>query len=670
MKGARPASKSKSRKSARSSPTSGPVPWISYAAILAAGLAAYSNSFTGVFVLDDIGTIVENPGIRSFEECWNADSDDIPRGLHRRPVVRWSLAVNYAGGELETWGYHAWNLLVHLISALLLFDLVRRTLLLKEIPDRLQQSATGVATAVALLWIAHPLQTESVTYVIQRLEAMMGMFYLGCLYCVLRGSQSERGWCWNLGAIACCWLGMGSKEVMITAPLVVLLFDRIFLSPSWAALLRKRWWMYVSFLPAAIMLLSAASTRLLSKEMLDRAPNPLVPDRWSYLLSQPGVILHYLRLCFWPQGQCLDYGWQAAKWPGEILLPGIVVLSMLAVSFYVLWRWPRIGFLAVSFFLILAPTSSIIRLQLAFEHRMYLPLAAVCILVVLGVFSLPERFNQSAERMDAWRRFAFGAAVMASIAIAMMTCQRNTAYESRITMWEDVISKSPNNPRARVNLGLQYYEQQKYKIAAQHYEVAVRIHPNNADAHNNYANSLYRIGNRQKEAMEHWRKAIELSPNLREPYNNLGNAFFDLGETKTAIANFEKAIDLSPNYTAAHYNLGNAYFKIKRLDDSVKHLQIAVHLDPTLWNAHQDLGATLMDQGREKEGIRHLEKAVQLGPKNPAMRRNIAEWHAKQGDKFVKQQRWKEARKAFSDAVRVDPNWGPPQQMLRKLPQP
>jgi hypothetical protein len=244
-----------------------------------------------------------------------------------------------------------------------------------RLSGRFAQAATGIALAAALIWTIHPLQTESVTYIVQRAESIMGLFYLLTLYCVIRGAGSARPMAWYVLAVLACLLGMASKEVMATAPLVVLLYDRTFLSGTFQGALRRRWPLYVALTCTWGLLayLVAGST--------DRGGSAgfgLSVTVWQYALTQLGVITHYLGLAFWPAGLVFDYGWPIASSVGQILPGAIVISLLLAGTIWALIRYPAAGFLGACFFLILAPTSSFVPVtDAAFEHRMYLPLAAV-----------------------------------------------------------------------------------------------------------------------------------------------------------------------------------------------------------------------------------------------------------------------------------------------------
>ena len=232
------------------------------------------------------------------------------------------------------WGYHAVNVAVHLAAALALYGIIRRTLSETWLKARYGDSARGIALVASLVWLVHPLQTQSVTYIFQRQEALMGLFLL-TIYCFIRGvlgkskSQNLKSkiskskiqnrtvpLAWYAASVLCCLLGIGSKEVAVMAPAVVLWYDRAWFRRRWRSLWRRHGAYYAVF--AAIFL--AALAYIAAQRSWYAGGGVAVFDRISpreYALSQPGVIAHYLRLAFWPVGQCLDYGWPVARTAGE-----------------------------------------------------------------------------------------------------------------------------------------------------------------------------------------------------------------------------------------------------------------------------------------------------------------------------------------------------------------
>ena len=254
--------------------------------LLVAGVYAFYNSFQGPFVLDDLHSILFNQQIRSLWPPWNALSPPKNCAVAGRPVVNLSLAVNYALGELSVSGYHVFNLVFHMLGALVLFGVVRRTLSRAEMPENFRRRPVGLALAVALIWMVHPLQTESVTYTIQRTELMMGLFFLLTLYCFIRSLYATHVRAWQVAAVIACALGMGSKEVMVSCPLVVLLYDRVFVSSSFREILRRRGTFYAG-LAATWLILVALVTGGPRTRAVGLGFEKLTP--WDYARTQLGV---------------------------------------------------------------------------------------------------------------------------------------------------------------------------------------------------------------------------------------------------------------------------------------------------------------------------------------------------------------------------------------------
>jgi tetratricopeptide (TPR) repeat protein len=475
--------------------------------LAAAGLLAYANSFDGVFLLDDHLNIKDNESLRSFGNVLRAP----------RPLVVLTLTINYALGGDHVAGYHAVNLVIHLLAGLTLYALLRRTFRRLPADHAAHRAATGLAFAVALLWIVHPLQTQAVTYIIQRHEALMGLFYLLTLFCIVAGDDSpSRRSLWYVAAALCCALGMLSKEVMVTAPVLALVYDRIFLAPSWREVMRRRWPLY----------LGLAATWLLLAKPLRWVFETTNPDSsagfglrsvtsWEYLRSQPGVLLHYLRLVFYPQPLCLDYQWPVAHMPLAIVGPGLVIVALLLLTAWALWRRPWLGFWGAWFFLILAPTSSIMPIaDLAFEHRMYLPLAGVLVLAALaahhGLCALALGAGWHEATLH-WRQ-AVAVSLVAVVCI-VLTFARNEDYGSELDMCKDVLKQFPDNVRARYNLARALLAVDKVEEADAAFREALRIRPADAQVNLGYGQALCDQG-RFDDAERYLREALRINPRL------------------------------------------------------------------------------------------------------------------------------------------------------------
>jgi hypothetical protein len=500
-------------------------------AIICAGLYAYHNNLRGPFVFDDLLAIRDNPTIH---QLWDAVASVSHSGVSARRAVNLSLAVNYALGGLNVWGYHVVNLAIHILGPLVLYGVIRRTLLCPSLRERYGGEARWLALAVALIWVVHPLQTESVTYLIQRCESLMGFFFLLTLYCVIRGAtpSGQRGW--YAAAIISCALGMGSKEVMVVAPLTVLLYDRAFLSRSFREALRARVALYAGLSGCWLVLVGLVASSYQSNVGFGLSATP-----WEYARTQPGVILHYLRLSFWPSPLVIDYDdWPVAKTLAMWVPSAAVLLTLLAATLWAARRRPYLGFLGGWFFLILAPTSSVLPLigEFAAEWRMYLPLVAVIALVVIGwhmVFGgICRRLGWESGR----RRIVEVVVLVAMVAtLAQLTVRRNEDYRTEVALWTDVVAKRPNNARGHIGLGVALTTQGKPDEAMAHYSEALRINPSYAEAHYNLGIALFRQG-KLDEAIAHYSEALRINPSYAEAHNNLGNVLARQGRLDEAIA--------------------------------------------------------------------------------------------------------------------------------------
>jgi len=333
-------------------------------------------------MFDDELSVVRNPQIR---ELWTGRVFITPANtaVAGRPLVNLSFAVNYALGKLNVRGYHLANLVFHLACGVLLFGLVRRTFEIPALRAALGNRSADLAFAVALLWTVHPLNSEVVDYVTERTESMMALCYLLTLYASQRalGSSSPARWC--AIAVLACAAGMGCKESMVTAPLMVLIYDRVFIFGSIRQAWRTRWRFYGS-LAATWLLLAALVVSQGQAASGGFATAHVSP--WSYLLNQTVMVTHYLRLAVWPQALVLYYGWAHPVTPEAVWPYTLFIVLLLSATLVVFLRHPRIGFLGVWVFLTLAPTSSLLPIptEVGAERRMYLPLMGLVTLAVIG----------------------------------------------------------------------------------------------------------------------------------------------------------------------------------------------------------------------------------------------------------------------------------------------
>jgi protein O-mannosyl-transferase len=445
-----------------------------------------------------------------------------------------------------------------------------------------------------------------VTYVIQRCESMMGMFFLLCLYCILRGAQAARSWPWYLAAWFACLLGLGCKEVMATAPAVCLLYDRAFLSSSWRDVARRRGWLYVLMFGAALTLaVTMRSTILETDGSVGFGYKDVTP--LAYLQTQAGVILHYLRLAIWPSPLCLDYAWQPAATAAEIYPAGAAVLVLLAASLLAFRSRPWLGFLGLSFFLVLAPTSSIIPIRdMAVEHRMYLPLAAVVVLAGLGWFGFTERVvrDPTARRL-AW----IGPVAITVLVLAGRTVQRNLDYCDPLRMWTKVVAVAPHNSRGHFSLGATLSLRGDLERAMACFERAIALAPNYARAHANLGILLIQQGDLER-GEEYLRRAIELKPNYATALMSLGNVAARQQQWRQAEQFYRQTLHCEPYHAQARQNLATTLLRMDRNAEAVAMLREALRLNPHAVDVRLQLAWVLATSPDDR--VRNGQEAVRL----------------------------------------------------------
>ena len=525
-------------------------PWL----IATVTVLAYFNSLKGPMIFDDIHSIQNNPSIRQLWPLTVPLATVTAGAFHTRPIANLSLAINYAISGLNAPDYHAFNLLIHILTALTLFGLVRRTLSLQLFDDTLKQTATGTATAIALLWCLHPLTTSAVTYISQRTEVLMAFFYLLTLYCLARGAISQFDTLWYTAAVIACALGMGSKEVMISAPLVALLYDRIFLSQSFRQAWQRRGKLHLALAATwSVPALESITTNFAIKR---GGGAPLTV--FEYLRTQSEVILHYWRLSFWPHPLVLDYlDWPAAQLSPFLVVSCLAVVAALAATVWALRFRPACGFLGAFFFLILAPSSSFLPLfgEVAAERRMYLALAPIIVLVVIG---FQKAFDAQINRCSLsttqshWLPTVMVIALATTLGVA--TARRNEDYRSALAIWSDTAAKRPGNWRAVAEIGTALAAEGRPTEAIPYYQRALQLKPDYAMACVNWGVALGMQG-KLDEAAAQLQQALQLNSRSAYAHYNLGLVLSKQGHTELAKAQFEQALRFDPTFVKARISL-------------------------------------------------------------------------------------------------------------------
>lgn len=660
--------------------------WLPPLLIAAVGGAIYANSLSVPFVFDDDESIARNVFIRELWPLTNAFKAPAKTTVDGRPVLCLSLAINYAIGGLDVRVYHITNILIHICAALALFGVVRRTLLTEKLRPSFGDKANGVALAAALTWVAHPLCTQAVTYVIQRAESLMAMFYLLTVYCALRALHASRSRFWPFASVVACALAMGTKEVAISAPILVWLVDRTLFAGSFAAALRKRPVFYAALVGTMLIQIALVldSPRPDAAGFGTAAQQPL-----AYLATQFGVIVHYLRLAVWPTGLCIDYAWPIAKTAMEIVPPMILIATIFIATIRAIAVNSAWGIAGSAFFMILAPTSSVLpMMDPIFEHRFYLPLAVVCVSAVCLLAMLLKRLSA-----DIARRIAPVAITALVVTLGLLTVQRNAVYQTDLGLWQDTLAKRPENVRAMVNVGIAHLLDGNDKDAVAVLMQAVEKNPRHAEAQQNLATALTRLGkfedaiahyeeclrhsenyyqahynlalvleqlDRDQDAARHYEESLRIYPEYPEANEKYARLLARHGHVDEAIAHYEVALRHNPDSAVTHHAVGNLHVRAGRWDEAVEHYKAAHALDPDFLEATNNLGATLARLGNTDEAIQLLTAALSRHPDNAMLHANLGTVYLKAGDD-------ESAERAFTSALKLDPNCKPAAVGLERL---
>jgi len=580
--------------------------WLAAGVIVLAGWAAYQNSFAGALVLDDHLSITDNASLRQLWPPWPALSPPRDAGVGGRPLVNLTFAFNYALGGLTVWSYHALNLAIHLLAACILFGLVRRTLVQPGLRERFGAMALPLALTIAVLWAVHPLQTQVVNYSSQRTEALMGLCYLATLYCFIRGAQTAHRR-WFVLSITTCLCGALSKEVIVTAPLLLLLYDRTFVAGTFREAWRQRRGFYLT--------LAAATWLMLGVLMFGAGRRGvgygLGVDAIDYALTSCKVVVLYLRLALWPHPLVFDYGDELVPHAVEVVPYALILGALLVGTFVALRRRPALGFAGCWFFVLLAPTSSVVPLigQPMAESRMYLPLAGVIALAVLGLYRIAGR-----RSLLVW--------LVLAVVSVVLTLQRNPVYRSEETLCRDTVAKRPHNARAYSSLGTVLITQGQVPEAVECFEAALKIAPDFKVAHYNLGTLCLNQG-RFSDAIRHLEQAVRSDPDYTKAHYNLALALQEAHRPAEAIGHFQETLRLDPLWAEAHGSLGRVFCQSGRYAEGVQHLEAAVRLKPDSPEIHNNLGNAQLANGNVAQAIHHYEEAIRLRPDFPAARKNL-----------------------------------------------
>lgn len=545
---------------------------------------AYSNTLHAPFVFDDLTSITGNPVIRDLGRFLDGDGY---RYNPRRFVGYLTLALNYRMGGLDVAGYHLFNLAVHIGCAQMVYLLLRLTLATPFFagerggPSVRDLHMRDLAPLLAaLLFALHPVQTQAVTYTIQRLASLATLFYLVSIVLYIRGRLAQRRDGASGTALLCylcsllsAMLAMRTKEISFTLPAAVALHEFFFFGVT----ARKRIALAAATLLAPLsgliaVITSGSSPGRLLNDVADATRLETSIPRLDYLFTQCRVLVTYLRLLIFPARQNLDYDYPvyATLLSAPVLLSLLLLLSLLALALYLFLRSSTcpgretagnpattgrgderlLSFGILWFFLTLSVESSVIPIaDLIFEHRLYLPAVGASVCAAILLFRLVSRFPGWNSRC---------AVIALLLVLCLATRQRNAVWQAPLTLWNDVVSKSPAKARPHLNLGSELMRLGRTDEAMAQFQDAVRLKPDYAEAYANLGGACNSKGLYDR-AIEQLGVALRLNPDNADALNNVGTSFAMKGEPELAIAYLQAALRLAPENGRYRYNLATAY---------------------------------------------------------------------------------------------------------------
>lgn len=668
--------------------------------IAALGLSAYSNSLHAPFMFDDKGPqISENLMLRDLNNFvlylkghQFSDTDQY-MFVPRRIVGYLSFALNYRFGGTNVIGYHIVNIFIHVANAFLVYYLLYltfKTPLMKSLapggrPGEISGNPehTLVPLYAALLFISHPIQTQAVTYIMQRLVSLATFFYLLSLVMYVKGRLSTpemtaRGeetkkslrlaatTAWYLLSLVSAIFAFFTKEIAYTLPLMTALYEVTFFKHSTQKIITSIVFILCSVAIAAAVVISVSDKSLgnLLSDLSQTTRLETDIPRWDYLMTQLRVIVTYIRLILMPVHQNLDYDYpiyhSLFQWP--VFFSFIFLTALLAAAVYLYYKshiidsagssahtpakpsghpyayYRLTAFGIIWFFVALSVESSIIPIaDVIFEHRVYLPSIGLFAAILSSIFMLTETHGRRLVRY-----ISYGLLCVV-IALSIATFRRNAVWQDEETMWEDVASKSPDKARPLNNFASILVTNKHYEAAIGLLTKVVETNPGYFDAYNNLALAYIKLGVNEEafkhvksgkfmEAVDACNKALQINPNSPQVYNNLSTAYRKLGRYDDALKAAEQALRIRPGYALAYNNFGLAYIDMKRQNEAELSFKKAVELDPKYTEAYNNLGGLYLITGRYAAAIEAFRSALREDPSYVNALENLGMAYSLNGD--------------------------------------
>jgi len=644
------------------------------------GFGVYSNTFDVPFHFDDSLRIKENPHIRienlSFNNIKKAAFSK--RSSQNRPIGNITFALNYYFHQYNVFGYHIVNIIVHLLTGFFLYLFIKITLSLPALKNTCRHNHL-IALFSALIWLTNPVQTQSVTYIVQRLNSMSAMFYIIAFLLYVKGRISQKQYTNQthqnkretktkevsssqkhkssfsfylpastlyFSGSALAWiLSLGCKQISVTLPVFIFIYEWYFFQD-----LSKDWFKsHLKYITVIFVLLSALAILFL----IHYGANPwdAYMSRFSRqgftpgerLLTQFRVLIYYISLILYPHPARLnlDYDFPLSHSlinPISTFPALLAILGLITLALYLAKKNRLISFCILWFFGNLVIESSIIPLAIIFEHRLYLPsMLAILIPVILMYRYIKLK----------WLTPGLLCIVLAVFSI--WTFQRNKVWSDSVSLWGDCVIKSPNKARPHSNLGQALINQGKIDEAIKHCFKALEIKPDFPGAHINIGHALEKK-EKYNEAIDHYLKALEIKPDYAKAYYNMGLIRSKQGLINEAFDHYYKALKIRPDFPELHLNIGVALVKHGKTDEAINHYLKALQMSPYFAEAHNNLGIVLVKKGETDKAIGHYTKAIQIKP-------DFADAHNNLGFALAARKKPDEAIENYLKALQIKPDY-------------
>ncbi|MDX9905953.1 MAG: tetratricopeptide repeat protein [Bacteroidales bacterium] len=623
-----------------------------YAVILIAivGILAYANSFNNSFQFDDGFHIIDGQKIKKME---NVTRLSHWKAVGNRPLSFFTLAVDYKladkdpSGRPAVQGFHVSNLIFHILAGFMAFLLALEIMSLNIFRNNkiIQDYKVLIALSAGFIFVAHPIQTQSVTYIVQRMAVLAGLFYLWSIVLYIRGRRThldpsnKKAWkpyAFYAGAFLAGFFGFLSKQNAITFPIAFLLVEFFFIRDKEMRIDKK-------FLIAASSIIGIIIVFGLIINGLPREFDRI--SRSDYLVTQFRVLVKYWQLLILPINQHLDYYWPVSQslWGvKELVSLGVLLLTVALGVWLFMKKWYIASFGIFWFYLTLSLESSIIPIRdLIFEHRLY-----------LATFGFGFVISYLAFYFLAPKNIKYPIIILSVLALAYIgaSLNRNSVWKNPYTLWSDSIKKSPKRERAHYWLATYYMEVKDNEKAMESYNTSIECNPGFPLAYNGRANLKKELG-KNKEAIEDYNKAIKLDPNYITAYYNRGITYAAMNKLDKAIQDYDKSIRMGNNASSVYYNRANAKRRNKDMKGALEDYNISIKIDPNFPLCFFNRGLTRAQMGDHVEAIKDIDRAIKMDPRNHL-------FYNGKGVSQISLQQYKEAIGNFDKCIQLNPNFG------------